>query len=261
MEKRRIRPNTRALPGTPIAPWRSQEVAMRIARIVTLLLSIGAPDGSRVVARLLDSPHAAVRAAAAHALDAEGLAAAPLLERLEREVTTPEARALLGNLFTARRGDLRALPPQELLAWAGRLAPAMQWRLGLGRTGMGRPVLYFDAATLPARVGGVERLAALEYLVCVEAPREGLQGKGYESLASMKAEEWQALRARLGPKARLHLRWRGEELREVALLDALPWARPSPNESGLKIGGNHDERANTLLPPHETSLQVGVEVD
>ncbi len=234
---------------------------MRLALVLLLALSIGVADEARVLARLLDSPDAAVRAAAAHALDAEGLEAAPLLERLEREVTTPDARALLANLFTARRGELRARPAETLLAWAGRLGPPAQWRLGVGRSSAGRPILYFDAATLSARVGGIERLAVLEYLVCVEVPGDGLAGKGYESLAAMKAAEWEALRARIGPTAKLHLRWRGARPGAVALLDALPWALPVEEEAGVRIGGNHDERANGLLPPHETALQVGVEVE
>jgi hypothetical protein len=204
-----------------------------------------------VLARLLDSGTEAVRAELRLALaSAEGAIA---LDRVAPLVRTDQGRevvaAILGDLRAAARKDV-ALAER----FAERLSRETLWRLGLGRG-----VVYFDARTFARVEMGIERLATLEYLACPDDPKE--PGKRYECLAGLAAGEWEAFRAACEPDARLVLRWRTADgtITEVALADALPWAKiGAPGTEGLKIGGNHDERENPRLPPHDTAIQIGV---
>jgi hypothetical protein len=207
-----------------------------------------------VLGRLLDSTDEAVRAGLRGAL-AAGAEGAVALDRVAPLVRTAQGRELVAAAF----GDVRAAARNdpavaERIAAAG-LSDETRWRLGLGRKG----VVYFDARTFARVEMSIERLAVLEYLACPDDPKEG--GKRYECLAGLAPAEWEAFRAACGPDGELFLRWRAPDgtIAEVSLADALPWAKVgAPGAEGLKIGGNHDERENPRLPPHETAIQIGV---
>jgi hypothetical protein len=182
-------------------------------------------------------------------VDAEG---AHALERCAPLVKADRGRELVGAILGDLRDAARKDPAFAEQLLAAGLAPDTLWRLGLGGG-----VLWFDARTFAKTEMGIERLARLEYLVC---PDE-VSGKRYECLAGLPAAEWEAFGAAYAEDRALLLRWRGADGRivEVPLADALPWAKPRPLEShGLLIGGNHDERENRRLPPHETPIQIGI---
>jgi hypothetical protein len=222
--------------------------------ILILVTSSGAEPSPEavVLARLLDSGTEAVRADVRLAL--AGAEGAVVLDRVAPLVTTDRGRELVAAIL----GDLRAAVRKDA-ALAERITERVsaetRWRLGLGRAG----VLYFDARTFARVEMGIERLSTLEYLACPDDPKE--PGKRYECLAGLDAAEWEAFRAACEPDRALVLRWRKADgaITEVALADALPWAKAgAPGSEGLKIGGNHDERENPRLPPHETPIQIGI---
>jgi hypothetical protein len=186
----------------------------------------------------------------------------PLVERVLRQVRTPAGKSAVETVFSKHRDRMRKNPRLKL---PDGLSEKSLWRLCAGRTAKGKRILYFGAHTFVGQIRGFERLRALECLACPMArgsgrPMKHYEGKSYESLAGLYPEEWQAFAAVFRADRTILLRWFGKDgrLRSVALEKMLPWAKPRLEEYGLMIGGNHDERKNSLLPPHETAIQIGV---
>lgn len=231
-------------------------------KAIALVLLAGLPssatdDAVSVIAELFDTESAAVRQELRARFVARGPEAAVLVDRVAALAKTDDGRKLAASILLDLRPALRAAVaagrlPEDVLA----LPDATLWQLGLGRTADGEPVVYFDARTFARVEMGIERLSTLEYLVCPDSA-----GKSYECLAGITAGEWEAFGAAYAPGSTLHVRWHGPEGKTVAvsLADALAWAKPGAlDAAGLFIGGNHDERENPRLPPHETAIQIGV---
>ncbi len=238
-------------------------------RIPMLLLAdavvaLAADDEAvKVLARLIDDEKEPVRARVLAALEQRGPNGLPLAERVLHHVRTPAGKAAVETLFSKHRDRLRKNPRLKL---PDGLSEKILWRLCVGRTAKGNRILYFAAHTFVGQIRGFERLRALEYLACPVSPGWGrpmkrYEGKSYESLAGLYPEEWQAFAAVFRADRPIFLRWFGKDgrLRSVALEQMLLWAKPHAlEEYGLMIGGNHDERKNSRLPPHETTIQIGV---
>lgn len=211
-----------------------------------LAVRLGIDPSAKVVARLLDAPEAGARRAAAEALAAEGDFAP-----LDRAVA---------ELFAKRRTELRRRIVEGGVDAARGLAPALRglsdaalWRLGFAPTRDGGVALFFDADPR------WDRRRALEYLVCLDPPPEGVASKAHETLAGMAASEFAAFRAHAAGRSPVLLRWWavGGALVTVRLLEALPGATLRFSDPGLSLGADRDERANAKLPPDGAPLQVG----
>jgi len=226
------------------------------------------PQAQLIVEQMLDSRSPQVRQQVRKLLEAQGLAAASLVDRVYPRLKTRGGRwacdAVLAELRARiRRRALsdsgRAYLRKSVLPVTAKLSARSTWRLGIGRTPEGHGVVYFDAKTFPRLVWGMERLKILEYLVCPDPAPRGIGSKSYESLAGMTAKNLAAFAEACRKGRAIWLRWTGQS-KGVPLKTALPWARPgkfSP-KTGLGLGGQHDEAANKRLPPHKTQIQIGV---
>jgi hypothetical protein len=240
---------------------------MRMRSILVVLLVVTIPSSASdpspeaaVLARLLDTEREAVRRELRAVLAASADGAA-VLDRIAPLVKTDRGRDLVAAILVDLRTAARKDPASAERLLGARLSAETLWRLGLGSGGGGEVVLFFDARTFARVERGIERLSTLEYLVCPAPPAGGPPGKSYECLAGLEAPEWEAFGACYRPGCAISLRWRAADgaVTGVALADALPWARAGALDgAGLKIGGNHDERGNRRLPPHETPIQVGI---
>ena len=228
------------------------------------LVALAADDEAvGILASLIDHEREPVRASVLAALEKRGLKGLPLVERVLHQVRTPAGKSAVETVFSKHRDRMRKNPRLKL---PNGLSEKNLWRLCAGQTAKGKRILYFSAHTFVEQIRGFERLRALEYLACPVSPEWGrpmkhYEGKSYESLAGMYAEEWKAFAAVFRTDRPIFLRWFGKDgrLRSVALEKMLPWAKPHALEQyGLMIGGNHDERKNSRLPPQETTIQIGV---
>jgi hypothetical protein len=228
-----------------------------IALLLLAALAAAHDDALSVIAELFDAENAAVREELRTRLVARGTGAIVLVDRVRALAKTEGGRELAASILLDLRPAVRAANgrvPEEVFG----LPDATLALLGLGRTADGNLVLWFDARTFARVEMGMERLSTLEYLVCPVVPGGG---KSYECLAGMADTEWEAFRAMYEPGSKLFLKWRGADGKavEIALENALAWAKPgAPDAGGLRIGGNHDERGNERLPPHEAEIKIGV---
>ncbi len=230
-----------------------------IALVLLVVLPAAADDAVSALADLFDTDSAAVRQELRTRLVARGTGAIALVDRVRALAKTEGGKNLAASILLDLRPALRAAAANGRVPEG--LPEATLAELGLGRTAEGKLIVWFDARTFGRVEMGIERLSTLEYLVCPVVPGGG---KSYECLAGMVEAEWEAFVAAYEPGSKLLLKWRGPEGKsvEVPLADALAWAKPgAPDAAGLLIGGNHDERENPRLPPHETAIQIGVVLD
>ncbi|MFI5402391.1 MAG: hypothetical protein ACHQ1G_05600 [Planctomycetota bacterium] len=230
-----------------------------IALVLLLVLPAAADDALAVLAELFDTENAAVRQELRTNLVARGTASITLLDRVRALAKTERGKGLATSILLDLRPALRAAAVKGRVPEG--LAETTLLELGLGRAADGKLIVWFDARTFARIEMGMERLMTLEYLVCPVVPGGG---KSYECLAGMADAEWEAFGAAYQPGSKLLLKWRGPDGKdvEVALEDTLSWAKPGALDAGgLKVGGNHDERENLRIPPHDTAIQIGLFLD